>query len=235
MSPNHSERRVWRVGLLVPSSNTVMENDLHRSLPKERFTVHTARMHLEEATPEAERRMVAEFAVPAAAQLKTLYPHLVVFGCTSAGAVGGEEAICHRLGTIVGSPCLGVVASVTEALRRRALRRIAVITPYIDSLNRAVRASLEEAGFEVQAIHGMGITENFRLAEPQPGEIVAFAREKLTGVPADGLFVSCTNFRALAAREDLERALSLPVVTSNLAVLEAIRQRLDGGPASQVG
>ena len=43
-----------RVGLLVPSSNTVMETDFHRRLPAERFTVHTGRMFLEETTPEAE-------------------------------------------------------------------------------------------------------------------------------------------------------------------------------------
>jgi hypothetical protein len=45
-----------RIGVLVPSSNTVMENDLHQALPKSRYTVHAARMYLEETTAAAERR-----------------------------------------------------------------------------------------------------------------------------------------------------------------------------------
>jgi maleate isomerase len=38
------------------------------------------------------------------------------------------------------------------------------------------------------------------------------------------VFVSCTNFRAFEALPMLEEALSLPVITSNSAVLEAIEQ-----------
>ena len=38
-----SDQRI-RLALLVPSSNTVMENDLHRALPCDRYTIHTDRM-----------------------------------------------------------------------------------------------------------------------------------------------------------------------------------------------
>ena len=44
-----------RIALLVPSSNTVMENDLHSALSRDLFTVHTDRMYLVETTREAER------------------------------------------------------------------------------------------------------------------------------------------------------------------------------------
>ena len=53
-----------RIGVLVPSSNTVMENDLHQALPKSRYTVHTARMYLEETTAAAERKMVEKSRQP---------------------------------------------------------------------------------------------------------------------------------------------------------------------------
>jgi len=52
-----------RIGVLVPSSNTVMENDLHQAL-KSRYTVHTARMYLEETTAAAERKMVEKSRQP---------------------------------------------------------------------------------------------------------------------------------------------------------------------------
>jgi maleate isomerase len=216
-----------RIGVLVPSSNTVMENDLHQALPKSRYTVHAARMYLEETTAAAERRMVEESAPAAAEQLKTLYPHLLVFGCTSAGSLGGlsyDREICHRLGELAGCPGIGVISSVAEALDRRGLRCFAVLTPYVGELTDSVGQSLEGQGFEVVTARGIGIDVNFDLARPSPSDIVEFAKESLNGIKAEGVFVSCTNFRAFEALPMLEEALSLPVVTSNSAVLEAIEQ-----------
>lgn len=216
-----------RIGVLVPSSNTVMENDLHQALPKSRFTVHAARMYLEETTAAAERTMIEEFAQPAAEQLKTLYPHLLVFGCTSAGSLGGlsyDREICQQLGELAGCPATGVISSVAEALELRRIRRLAILTPYVEELTHAVGQSLEGQGFEVVAAHGMGIDVNFELAKPSPEEIVGFAKESLAEVQAEGVFVSCTNFRALEALSVLEEGLSLPVVTSNSAVLEKIER-----------
>jgi maleate cis-trans isomerase len=46
-----------RVGLIVPSSNTVAEVDFYRELDGD-ATVHTARMHLDEVTPEEEAVML---------------------------------------------------------------------------------------------------------------------------------------------------------------------------------
>lgn len=68
----------------------------------------------------------------------------------------------------------------------------------------------------------MNIDVNFQLAQPSPADIVDFAKESLAGVEADGVFVSCTNFRALEALSHIQEELSLPVVTSNSAVLEAV-------------
>ncbi len=46
-----------RVGLIVPSSNTVIEVDFYRRLPAD-ATLHTARMYLEQTTPEGESVML---------------------------------------------------------------------------------------------------------------------------------------------------------------------------------
>ncbi len=76
------------------------------------------------------------------------------------------------------------------------------------------------------AIHGLGITENFAIAAVEPERIGSFAVETLAGGELDLAFVSCTNLRALDAREQVERALGVPVVTSNSAALEAVVDRI---------
>lgn len=219
-----------RIGLLVPSSNTVMENDLHAGLPKSLYTVHTARMYLVATTREAETAMILDYAPKAADDVGTADLDLLVFGCTSAGSLFGLErdrTTCEDLGRRAGCDSLGTISAVSEALDKRGFKRIAIITPYVDDLTQAVAAAATVPGREVVAAHGMGIDVNVALADPTPEDIVAFAREKLKGVEMDGLFVSCTNFRAVEAAPELEAAFGVPVVTSNLAVIEAIRARFE--------
>lgn len=219
-----------RIALLVPSSNTVMENDLHRGLPRDRYTVHTDRMYLVETTREAEIRMIEDFASQAASDLGTLNPDLFVFGCTSAGSLFGldyDASVCAKLGALAGCEPLGVISSVSAALGRADAKRIAVITPYNEDLTRSVADAVAIDGREIVAAHGMGITDNVALADPTPEEILAFAQERLAGVSFDLLFVSCTNFRALEAKPSLEAAFGVPVVTSNSAVLDEIGRHFD--------
>lgn len=217
-----------RIALLVPSSNTVMENDLHSALPREHFTVHTDRMFLVETTRDAEIRMIEDFASAAAKDLGTANPDLLVFGCTSAGSLFGLEydaKTCRNLGELAGCPALGVVSSVSGVLERINARKIAVITPYIEDLTQSVADALKNDQREIVAAHGMGISVNVELADPTPGDIVRFAKEKLEGVSFDTLFVSCTNFRSLEAKRELEALFGVNVVTSNSAVIDAIIRR----------
>jgi maleate isomerase len=213
-----------RVGLIVPSSNTVAEVDFYRRLPGD-CTLHTARMYLEETTPEGEAVMLDEHLPGAVRDLATARPDVVVFACTSAGALRGnayEAELIDRLADETGATTFSVAAAVRSSLAARSGRRIGVITPYVESLNERIAASLEAGGFEVASIHGLGITENFAIAAVEPARIASFAVEQLSGTDSDLVFVSCTNFRALEACEKIERGLGVPAVTSNLAALEAV-------------
>ncbi|MFH1481137.1 MAG: hypothetical protein ABIG67_07705, partial [Pseudomonadota bacterium] len=63
---------------------------------------------------------------------------------------------------------------------------------------------------------------NFDLAVPTPEEIARFARDRLKGVKADVVFISCTNFRAMEAIPLLREDLGPSIITSNTATLEAV-------------
>jgi maleate isomerase len=229
--------RATRVGLLVPSSNSVMEVDFYRRLPED-ATLHTGRMYLEHTTPEGENEMLDQFAMPAARDVGTAKPHVVVFGCTSAGALRGNEydaALCHQIGEETGAEVVSVIASVRRAISSRGARSVAVLTPYVDSLNRKIQGSLEADGVEVVAMHGLNITDNFAIANVTPDEIADVATERLRGIRADLVFVSCTNFRAMEAIPLIETRLELPVVTSNQAAFDATMDAIRGAdpqPAS---
>jgi maleate isomerase len=217
---------------MIPSSNTMMEVDFTRDLPPG-VALHTARMYMEDTTPAGENRMLDEFALPAARDLGTARPDVVVFGCTSAGALRGNDydsQLCDRISDLTGAPTVSTIGAVRAAIEASGAASIGVITPYVDELNDKIRASIEADGTQVAAIAGLGITENFAIAEVSATEIVAFAERVLGALAGEGsiglVFASCTNFGAMAARPAIAERLGLPVVTSNQAVLAAAVARL---------
>ena len=218
-----------RVGLMIPSSNTMMEPDFASGLPPD-ATLHTARMHMAETTAEAEARMLDDFALPAARDLGTARPDLVVFGCTSAGALRGsayDAELCARISELAGAPAVSTIQSVREAIRSSGASVVGIVTPYVEELNEAIKASVEADGVGVARIAGMGITDNFAIAEVTPEELCDFAAARLAGCRMDLLFASCTNLAGVTARPALAERMGVPVVTSNQAVLFATIARLE--------
>lgn len=218
------DRTTWRrVGVIVPSSNTTVEADFARALP-DNTSIHAARMFLAETTAAAERRMIYDHVPIAVADLATLRPHVVAFACTSGGAVlgaDGEAALVGNIARQTGAPVVSTNEAVGRAIERQTGKRVAVLTPYVDELNQAIKAGLQRRGLTVVHIAELGITDNFAICNVTPREIVAFAERELAGVDFDQLFVSCTNFRAVEARPLLIERFGKVVVTSNQATIDA--------------
>jgi maleate isomerase len=225
-----------RIGLIVPSSNTVMEPDLHRSLPAS-VVISTTRIFLEEVTREAELRMIHQDLPHALRLIKTTEPQMVVFGCTSAGSLGGlthDDAIARMIERETGSQALTVLGALLPQLRSIHPRRIAVFTPYIDDLTDAVARSLAETGFSIAKAAGMGIRDNLKIGVTTPGEIASFVESCMLNVSADCVFLSCTNWQALDAIPPLQQRLNLPVLSSNQSVVNALRIAIPGVASQDV-
>src|SRR5437016_3639227 len=140
-----------RVGLIVPSSNTVMEPDFHRHLGQIAL-VSTARIFLTDVTREAEMRMLEEDLPRAVEQLRTTGPEVVVFGCTSAGALGTlshDDAIAEMIEKQSGARAITVLRAVLTRLGPIRPTQVAVFTPYIEDLTRSIARSLTEGGYKV--------------------------------------------------------------------------------------
>lgn len=138
-----------------------------------------------------------------------------------------DRSLVEELGVRAHTHGIGVLSSIVEAVSCRELRRIAVITPYIEELTASVAAGFNDQGFEVVAAAGMGIDVNVELARPTPEEIVDFTvaqldRSRLDMSRVDGIVISCTNFRGLEAASEITSRIGLPVITSNSAVIEAV-------------
>jgi maleate isomerase len=212
------------VGIIVPSSNTVVESDFQRLNPGH-ISTHFARAFLEETTAAAEKVMIEEHVPQAAIDLGSAKVELLAFACTSAAAalgVDGERALVDQLADLARAPVVSTNEVVAQSLQAGSAGKVAILTAYVEELNRAIAGTLRERGIEVAMIDGMGITDNFGIAEVTPSEIVEFAVDRLEGEDFDTLFISCTNLRAMEAMADLESRFGKPVVTSNSATIDAV-------------
>lgn len=216
-----------RVGLIVPSSNTVMEPDFHRLIDVPAI-VSTTRIHLEDVTREAETRMLEEDLPKAVKLIATTAPDITVFGCTSAGALGRlshDDAISRLIEARTGAKAVTVLRAVLTLLGSVRPQKIALLTPYIDDLTNSIARSLAEFGFPPVKAAGMGIKANLEIGRVTPSEILQFAETQLSGIDADCLFLSCTNWRAIETVPHLQKKLEIPIVTSNQAAIEIIRRQ----------
>lgn len=216
-----------RIGLIVPSSNTTMEMELHEALP-EGVSLHTSRMPLREVTEEELIKMSA-LAVESARLLRDAQVDLILYGCTSGSFIGGtdfEKEIEEKIEREVNTPVITTSSAVIEALRILDAQQIIVITPYTNDINQREREFLESNEFEVLDIRGIGIVENTKIGKLEPYEAYRMAKAMFME-EADAVFISCTNFRTFEIIESLEQDLGIPVVTSNQASLWLALRELD--------
>jgi maleate isomerase len=213
-----------RLGLVVPSSNTTNEPEFRAHLPAG-VSLHAARMRLEDATAADLERM-ADDVERCGDLLATADVDVVAYGCTTGSLVEGpgyDEAIESRLSDAAGAPAVATAASVRRAFDALGLSSVAVATPYVADLNEREREFLERTGYDVVAMTGLGVESNLDIGARRPE--TAYRRARAVDAPdADGVFVSCTNYRTFEVVERLEADLGKPVVTSNAATLwDALR------------
>ncbi|NJE41760.1 aspartate/glutamate racemase family protein [Thermococcus sp. GR6] len=216
-----------RLGLIVPSSNTTMEMELHSAIP-EGVSLHTARVPLRNVTEEELIKMNA-LTVESAKLLRDAGVELILYGCTSGSFIGGkdfEKELEAKIENEVNVPVVSTSTAVVEALKMLDAQSILVITPYTDEINEREKEFLEANDFEVLDIRGLGIEDNAQIGKLEPYE--AYRLAKATFVDeADAIFISCTNLRTFEIIEPLEEDLGVPVVTSNQASLWLALREMD--------
>lgn len=218
MSSPIGDRRA-KIGLLVPSANTWIEPDCHRIAPAD-VTIHAARIGVG-------LEGMADASVAASRQLAAAEVTVIAFGCTVGSFMEGADydlAVAARIEAACGIPVITTSTAALQALRSLGVRNVAVATPYEAGRNQLLRRFLTENGLAVMSLHSLGITEIGDIAKVPAATVYELGREADRG-EADGIFLSCTNFRATEIAECLEADLGKPVVTSNQATAWAALRR----------
>lgn len=207
-----------RIGLIVLSTDPVIERDFHRLVPGDAVGVFSTRVYLERPNSDRTFLALADELEPAA---RLIIPDsrldAVVFGCTSASTLIGPERIAElvrkgRPGVAVTNPASAALA----ALRRFSARRIALITPYTLQMTENVMRFLLEDGVSFTSVRAAGYDTDHAIGSiPADFFVEAAKASKLDG--AEAIFISCTGTKALNVIDEIEAETGLPVVVSNQA------------------
>lgn len=205
-----------KLGLIVPSWNTVMEYEVQRMCGPT-LSAHSVRIP---HTGDTEEKLLALAAhAPSVAKLLAhAKVHVIGYGCTAGGFLKGPEGdrkVGAEIAEATGIPVATSATAIADALRAVGAKRVGVASPYAAWLNARVRQFLEAEGFEVVAIQGLGTEAHASITLER---VEALAAE-VNRPQAQAIFISCSNFRTLEIIESLEQRFGKPVVTSNASTM----------------
>ena len=217
----------FRIGQIVPSSNTTMETEIpailraHESVTGNSFTFHSSRMRMQRVTREELAAMDSD-SDRCAIELSDARVDVMGYACLVAimsMGLGYHRTSEHRLHQRAAenggpAPVVTSAGALIDGLSALGAHKVAVITPYMKPLTQLVVDYIEAEGFEVQDRVALEIEDNLAVGRRDPMLLVDIAG-KLSMANVDVLVVSaCVQMPSLAAISKVEAVAGVPVVSA---------------------
>jgi len=217
-------RRPKRLGMLAPSSNTVLEPETVKLLPADgSVTAHVSRLRVVQISDDATslRQFEVERVLASAELLADAKVDLILWNGTSASWLGFERdrELVAAIQRHTGIPATTAVIAINQRLERMGARRIGLVTPYVEAVETRIVTNYRKIGISVVAAVRRDLTENTAIAEISPAEISAMTREAAR-TPGDAILILCTNLAGSSVVRELERELGVPVLDSVRVAVE---------------
>lgn len=204
-----------RIGMLTPSSNTVLEPvtmQMIKDLPDvtahfSRFRVTAIGLDTAALSQFDDRPMLAAAELLADAKVD-----VIVWNGTSAGWLGldSDRLLCERITKATGIKASTSVLALFDIMRKRQETRIGLATPYTPDVQAAIVKSFAEEGIEIICERHQGIRDNFSFSQVSPEAISEMVASLASSQP-DSIAVFCTNLAAAPLVDSLERKYDMAI------------------------
>lgn len=225
----------YRIGQIVPSSNTTMETEipamlrLREQVLPERFTFHSARMRMKHVKKEELAAMDAE-SDRCALELSDARVDVLGYACLVAIMAMGRgyhRQSQARLGEATVSnqgaaPVVTSAGALVDALKVMGVKRIALVAPYMVPLTELVIDYIQHEGFEVSDWRALEIPDNLEVGRHDPSKLPGIVAGMKTD-DVDAIVLSaCVQMPSLPAIAQVEALTGKPVVTAAVATTYAM-------------
>ena len=213
-----AESASTRLGMLTPSSNTVLEPltaAMLADLPDAsahfgRFRVLKISMEDDALGQFTNEPMLAAADLLADAQVQT-----ICWNGTSSGWLGfdTDQKLIAEIEARTGIKGCSSILAMNELLERLQAKRLAFVTPYLSEIQERILANYQTEGFEIAAERHLEDPGNFSFATYSEAEILDLCRDVATEKP-DAILIYCTNFRGARLAPMIEAETGIPVLDS---------------------
>jgi maleate isomerase len=218
------------LGVLTPQANTTVEPELWALLPPG-WSMLNARLISGKSTIEQRLVDYTNRYADTCGQFANAPVTVLAAACTGASYLIGKQAEAALVAEIEAARSLPFITAglaATAALHEMGARRIALLSPYPDSLNAASEIYWQEQGFEVVAKASPALkTEAFHPIYAMVGSGVFAAYQELSGKKADAVLMLGTGMATLGPLIAGREAGLKPAVSCNLALAWAVSRAHD--------
>jgi len=220
----------WRgkIGLIVPSPNTVAEVEVNKLLPFGIFA-YTSRCFYPETNDVKEKyefyQKIEKPLFEATDRISSIKPDLIVWACTLGSLLQGPNCdieISKKIEEISGYPAISTTTSVIRYIRYFNFKKILLITPYSEFFTNALKKYLlnEIVDLKISDTYSEEIIEGISKGSYFP-EIIYQKIIKIINnhKKIDAIFISCTNWPTLKIIKILEKDTGIKTFSSITATV----------------
>ena len=234
------EKSVYRIGQVVPSSNTTMETEVPSMLRARetvrpgRFTFHSSRMRMHKVTKEELEAMNRE-GLRCAAELADARVDVMSTACLVAiMAMGlGYHRQAQRELTEVAranhcsAPVMTSAGALVEGLQIMGAKKIALLAPYMCSLTDLVVKYIENEGIEVLDAVSFEIADNLDVGRRDPALLVEDVKGLKTANADVVVLSACVQMQSLPSIQLVEDRIGIPVTSTAICTTRRMLDHLD--------
>ena len=209
------------IGLIVLATDYTIEAEFRLILQK--FPTvrlyHSRIANSDSITPDSLADMASRIANCASTLTPGSEIDVIAYGCTSATVTIGEEEVFRLIksakpGSLVTTP----ITAAFAAFRAFGVKRIGLLTPYIEQVNKSIIRCIQQGGFDVPILGTFEEERDSVVSRISKDSIENAVWEITQASDLDAVFVSCTSIQMVDFCGQLEKDIGLPITSSNHAI-----------------
>ena len=234
-----SNARSFRIGQIVPSSNTTMETEIplmlhsRESQFEERFTFHSSRMRMKKVTKEELAAMDRD-SDRCALELSDARVDVMGYACLVAimsmglGYHRESEKRLHQV-TVdndAPTPVVSSAGALVEGLKALGAKKVSILTPSMKPLTQLVVDYIQNEGIEVHDALSLEIPDNLEVGRQNPLAPAEHVK-RLDTKGVDAVVLSaCVQMPSFQSVQQVENQLGLPVTTAAISTVYQMLNKL---------